>query len=323
MNGNQLLFLISQPRSGSSMVQQLLLNRDEISSSPEPWQMLSLIFTYKKHRVDTGYNPKFAVNNFNRFLNSTEMKLQGYKNRLQTLALELYNEKRDGSIYFLDKTPRYYHIITELYDLFPDAKFIFLVRNPLSVFSSILDYNFKGDYFEFLKSQDRLDDLFLAPKTIQKALDEQSNFISINYEDAVLSSEETINKICGYLSIPESKNTLYELKDEFKESSALDTKSLHLHMEPVTDYIESWKKVLNTTQKKKLAIAYLQRLKSESSFFHYDIDLLIWQVNKHKPSKRTFFNIPFRLLTQEEQKLSILDINKKRLLRKLQYLQGL
>ena len=323
MNDSQLIFLISQPRSGSSMVQQLLLNNDDISSSPEPWQMLSLVYTYKKHFIDSGYNPKFAVNNFNRFLDSTEIKLEGYKEHLKKLALDLYDGKRNGATYFLDKTPRYYHIIDELYDLFPNAKFIFLLRNPISVFTSILDYNFNGNYLDFLNCQDRLDDLFLALRKIKEGIENHSNHIVINYEDTTHSAEKTMKEVFDYLSIPVPESTSYKLKGEFKESMAQDTKSLHLHTAPVANYIDSWKKILHTTQKKKLAIAYLSKLKYENIYFHYEIDLIIEQVRKHKPKKRTFFNIPFRLLSQDEQKLSILDINKKRLLRKFQYLQGL
>ena len=86
--------------------------------------------------------------------------LDEFKKDIQKLSLKLYNYNQldKGQLYFLDKTPRYYHIIQELKDLFPESKFVILVRNPVSVFSSIMDYNFKGDINKIFKD-DRMHDL--------------------------------------------------------------------------------------------------------------------------------------------------------------------
>jgi Sulfotransferase family len=323
MYDNQLIFLISQPRSGSSMVQQMLLSHDEIKSFPEPWQMLSLIYTYKINETLSGYNPKYATINYNNFLASTNDGIEGYKQRLKKLALSLYNEKLKDATFFLDKTPRYYHIIDELYELFPTAKFIFLLRNPIAVFASILDYNFKGDYHKFLSSDDRIDDLFLAPDKIMRAVEKYSNHVFITYEEVVSSPSDTIKKLSNYLSIDFPSDATYTLQNEFKDSSSIDTKSLHVHNTPVPAYLDSWKKTLNTTQKKKVALGFLQKLRlNHESYFQYDLDEVILELKNHKPLKRSYFNLSFDLLAKKEEKLSILELVKKRLLRKLNNLFG-
>ena len=61
-----------------------------------------------------------------------------YKGEVKKLALQLYSKEGLPGKYVLDKTPRYYHILPELLELFPKAKFVLLQRNPLSVFASIL-----------------------------------------------------------------------------------------------------------------------------------------------------------------------------------------
>jgi len=59
----------------------------------------------------------------------------------------LYNRALEvaGKRFFLDKTPRYYFIIPELKNVFPEAKFIILLRNPLAVLSSILNTWFQNN----------------------------------------------------------------------------------------------------------------------------------------------------------------------------------
>ena len=65
--------------------------------------------------------------------------------------------KVPGARYFLDKTPRYHLIAGEIINLFPDAKFVFLWRHPLSLVASIIEtfgyghwqlYDYKVDLFD-------------------------------------------------------------------------------------------------------------------------------------------------------------------------------
>lgn len=319
MNEYGLIFLISQPRSGSSMVQQLILSEDTIASTPEPWQMLNLISTYKHHDIISSYNHKYAVINFNRHLELLENGLDHFKLEIKKLALELYNRHSNGSPYFLDKTPRYYHIIQELIEMFPRAKFIFLVRNPLSVFASILDYNFKGDIISFLKSEDRLDDLMIAPRNIIAAAEKHPGMLQINYESIINDTKKGIKSIFEYLQINTSGEIHYKLRDEFIESTAVDTKSLKKHNKPVKDYLTGWKRSINTSQKKIAALGFLECLKSEfPNYFSYDLDQQISELERFKPQKKTWFNLGFRILSAKEEKLSILDLLKKRVYLKIQ-----
>ena len=64
----------------------------------------------------------------------------------------MYNYLYEGALpgtgkgYFLDKTPRYYLVIPELYCTFPKAHYIFLLRNPVAVLCSILETREKKDW---------------------------------------------------------------------------------------------------------------------------------------------------------------------------------
>lgn len=317
---DKLIFLISQPRSGSSMLQQLILNSNEIDSTPEPWFMLNLIYTYKDNNITSSYNPNFAVINFKNHLQKSDDGISQFKNTIKSLALSLYSKRVTEKHYFLDKTPRYYHIIEELYELFPEAKFIFLVRNPLNVFTSILDYNFDGNYTKLLSSDDRLDDLFLAPKMINEAVITHSNNILVKYEDIVLSPKKELEKIFNYLEVKVPQNSeSYNLAGEFIDTIFIDTKSLHKHNKPTANYIDSWKKSINSTQKKILVIDFIKKLKySGYNYFGYNLDKTLEKVINHKPDKKSIFNLNLGYFTLKEDKLNFLELIKKRIFLKLQ-----
>ena len=164
-----LIFLISQPRSGSSLLQQILISTGAIKSVPEPWFMLPLVYLNKDSELESGYNHHYAHINFRRYLSNHQNSKNLLNKIIKDASLELYNLNRlEGSeTHFLDKTPRYYHIVNELLDLFPESQFIVLTRNPVSVFSSILGYNLNGSLENIFKS-DRLDDIFKALDVIKE-----------------------------------------------------------------------------------------------------------------------------------------------------------
>lgn len=320
MQEDQLLFLISQPRSGSSLMQQLLLNSNQIYSEPEPWIMLSLISTYKNTPISEGYNPNFTAKNFNFFLNAKADGLKHFKKNIKELALNIYNERKVGTYYFLDKTPRYYHVLEELYELFPKAKFVFLVRNPLSVFTSILDYNFRGKYYKFLSSPDRLDDLFLAPEEISRFIKNHDNQMLIKYEELVKNPDNELKKIFSYLSLDVPLNkSVYIVKGKFNETNSIDTKSLKKNNQPTEKYLDNWRKSIDNSQKKKLAIGFLKELQTRhSNYFDYDLDEILKDLKKHKPHKNYLFNLSFDLARKNDKDLKLFKLIKKRLILKSQ-----
>lgn len=294
----KLIFLISQPRSGSSMVQQMIMAHQSVSSLPEPWIMLPLVYTYKDSKIQGSFNSSLSAQNINRDLNNSIDGKPKYHKLVREFALEFYNIINNGQIetpYFLDKTPRYYHIVDELEDIFPDAKFIYLTRNPLSVFTSALSYNYKGDIERFLSSKDRQDDILKAPKIIAEAISNPTNNkCFVKYEDFVLNPKNEIGKIYEFLELStESTSLKYKFNDQFKNHSSKDTKSLHKHDEPVKDYLDSWKPVVVNAKVKSLVIQYLERLGPEVfSKLGYSLDDTIKKVKTHKV-KFSFFKPNF------------------------------
>ena len=284
MDDKNLIFLISQPRSGSSMLQQILVQNKKIKSFPEPWLMLPLVYIYKYPKSNIGYNPNYANINLLEYMNNFSEGTDFLKGKIKQCAFDLYElvglEKGE---FFLDKTPRYYHIINELLDLFPRAKFIFLIRNPISVFSSILAHNFQGNLNKFLKSDDRLDDLYVAPKNILDIKKSTlKNTCFLKYEDIVLFPDNIIKILSEFMGFKfESVN--YRVNDAFVGSERIDTKSVCKHNKPVDNYLDSWKKNINTYSAKTELLKYINNLGPKTiEGLGYDYKKIIKDIKHHK-----------------------------------------
>jgi hypothetical protein len=153
---------LSAPRSGSTLLASVLANHPEIQSESEPWLMLAFD---RFGRIDVrneigAWHLDKAVSDF---LGDQRQDL------LARAALAIYAGKlAPGKSRFLDKTPRYYLIVDELRQMFPDARFIVLRRSPLDIAAS-----FKTTWSTDLapegwrnNSDSKLFDLFIGPEVI-------------------------------------------------------------------------------------------------------------------------------------------------------------
>lgn len=153
----QIIFLISAPRSGSTLLQKLLVTSKNINTAAEPWWLLPLL-GYKSSLGYASYNKRIAskaIHDFDGYLNGKTGSSIDIE--IAKMVQAVYASLAPDGGYFLDKTPRYYLIVDELRKLFPKAKFIFLTRNPLEILASKLTahngtfhayYNYKIDLFQ-------------------------------------------------------------------------------------------------------------------------------------------------------------------------------
>lgn len=182
------LFLLSLPRAGSTLVQRVLAAHPEIETVSEPWLLLAPLYGLRPAGIRAEYWQETASGALEDFCAELEGGARGYRAALGKFALELYHSAagRDVS-YFLDKTPHYHAIADELPELFDDARFIVLWRNPLAVLSSLLttfrDSRFEPYLFEF--------DLFSGLENLTRfAGRTHSSLQTFRYEDLVGNGSE-------------------------------------------------------------------------------------------------------------------------------------
>lgn len=204
---NQIIFLISQPRAGSTLLQALLSNNSYVDTRSEPWVMFNHFLQLKPGLLRGGFHPGLAADALRNALgdeNDAFMELTK-KHILDTYDLM----SRPGYRYFLDKTPRYYELIDELYDLLPHAKFIVLVRDPLDVLKSIMTTWNRRSFYELSRYHGR--DIFEGPIKIAAANEkyfENPQFSFVHFQELVDSPEKVVAGLCSWLSIPFDESML-------------------------------------------------------------------------------------------------------------------
>ena len=193
------IFLFSLPRAGSTLAQRVLASHEDVVTGPEPWLLLPYLYATRDEGVYAEYTHRGAALAIRDFSRGLPGGTEDYLTELRDFALRLYGKAAgDGARYFLDKTPRYHLIADEIIRLFPDAKFIFLWRNPLSVVASNVEtwaggkwrlYGQKVDFFEGLAR------LVAAHEA------HEGSVCALRYEDLVLNPEEEWRRVFEYLEL--------------------------------------------------------------------------------------------------------------------------
>jgi tetratricopeptide (TPR) repeat protein len=201
IEGQNLIFLISQPRAGSTMTQRILASHPDIHTVSEPWLMLHPLYAMRSQGYEAEYNAALARTALKGFFEEVSSDEDAYLVGVRKMCGHFYNCALNSSnkSYFLDKTPRYYHIIPELYKTFPQASFIILFRNPLSVACSIFSTWCKEDWFNLDLFKE---DLTLAPaKLIDGIKQLGKTCLTLSYEDLLVNSESEIRRVCNFLGV--------------------------------------------------------------------------------------------------------------------------
>lgn len=254
-----LVFIFSLPRSGSTLLQRVLMNHEEIAATAEPWILLPLIYSTKKTGVLTEYSHLTSQQAIEGFISTLPDKEKDYKKIIGDAVINLYEKQcRQGEKYFLDKTPRYYFVINEISKLFPDAKFIFLFRNVMHVYASAI----KTWESESLKKVYRYDsDLRLGPLLLAEGYEKfKDKSYCLQYEEFVVSPEKKLQEICEYLGIVYSKSLLNISESNGNDLSFGDPTGVKEYNEIDKAPLNKWSSVFNTAFRKKMLIKYIKTL---------------------------------------------------------------
>ncbi len=262
--GKNLIFIISQPRSGSTLLQRVLAGHPDIQTSAETWLMLHPVYGLRGAGIETEYGAAFAAEGVREFIQNYAADSDIYDEAIRNWAQTIYGDAlgKHGKTIFLDKTPRYFFIVPELYRLFPEAKFIFLIRNPMAVLASELTTYVKGDWPVLGIFQP---DLLLAPRLILEGIELLGkDAITIHYEQFVSEPEKNIYALCERLGIAFHDSMLDYSRTPAPKGKMNDPVGIHQHTRPSTSSIEKWKRMADDPQSRHFALSYLDGLGQET-----------------------------------------------------------
>lgn len=305
--GENLIFLISQPRAGSTMLQRILGNHPHIHTLSEPWIMLHPLYALRDDGFWFDYDGQVALLARSQFLQSLPNGEDDYYEALRSMYGYLYNQtlKQSGKQFVLDKTPRYYNIIPELYRLFPKAHFIFLLRNPLAVLNSISRTWIKGSWL--LLHRYKLD-LLKAPLLILKGIEQLNGACTVvHYEQLINDPGSETTRICRSLGL----ECVEEIIDygNFEEQDWLhgDKSRINHLRKPDPKNADKWLDYLEDPQAWRLANDYLTILgKKNVSQMGYSFDNLQEKLIDFKPNSiRLWFTLSMGFY------INLLDLTKR------------
>ena len=225
----------------------MLGNHPDIHTVSEPWLMLHPFYAMRSRGFRAEYDQYWAQYALREFLACLPGGEEEFFKGVRHMYGHLYNCARDitGKRFFLDKTPRYYLVIPELYRTFPDAKFIILLRNPLAVLCSIIN-TWVEDYWFNLKEYEL--DLKLAPRLLlqgKELLGDRG--IVIIYEQLVNNSDFEVQMICKYLGIEYVPQMItYGINDSPRDWHLGDQTGVLLHDHPVDHIVDKWVQSLSS-----------------------------------------------------------------------------
>lgn len=206
-------FIVGSGRSGNTLLRRILCSNSEIHIPPETYVLGQLIKNFRKtsrlkwkHLVyqalsELEYYPEFET--FQLSLRPLAQQLLKTPKKDRSLALILdsfykyhahsfnLNCKKWG-----DKTPLNTFYLERIYKVFPNAKFIHLIRDGCDVVSSYVEaniYNNIEDAAERWSNSVKIADNFVK-KYNKKSLE-------IRYEDLVNTPKITVQKICDFLEM--------------------------------------------------------------------------------------------------------------------------
>lgn len=261
MRDDQLIFMISLPRSGSTLLQKILGGHSDIYTRSEPWLMLHPLYALKSTGIQANYNASLATNGVRDFIAGLPENGDSlYYSQLRNCYLSLYAPYLHSSekSRFLDKTPRYYAIFDELQKTFPNAKFIILYRNPLAVLASMLEETWVKTNIGNLKSY-RMD-LYEGAKFLQRDFSAYVNTFTVRYEELLLNPEHTTETLFNFLGLPNQPDCIEYGNHGGERWMYGDPITVYEKSRPDAKHAAAWQKQLAIPENRKLLLDYLQLL---------------------------------------------------------------
>lgn len=252
---NKPIIIVGCQRSGTTLL-RLILNAHSCIAIPEDASFLMPVI--KKEYLYNKISGKSLINLVNYLEASTQFKLWNYDYtgfiseliRIKEISLKdflvmMYSSYCEsfGKTVWGDKTPSFFRKIDIVHSLFPDARFIHIVRDGRDVFDSWRKMTPAMRYVA-VTALDWSYKLYKIEKSLKKIHGEKK--ITVRYEDLLERPEKTVKTICSVIGEEYEPAMLnfYQSSDYFigKHHSELIFKPL----EKSNCY--KWRKKLNTKE---------------------------------------------------------------------------
>jgi hypothetical protein len=255
------LFLLSLPRSGSTLVQRVLAAHDEVVTAPEPWVLLPQVYAMRERGAYAEYGQVPATRAILEFAERLPGGRAAYEEELRHFVLALYGRVAgDRGTYFLDKTPRYHFIVEDLMRLFPEGRFIFLWRNPLAIVASVVETWGKGRW----NVGRWRSDLFDGTANLAAGYSAHAQrSLAVRFEDLVGDALATWPVVFDHLGLTFDASVLTSFRDVSLDARMGDPTGTKRYDSLSTEPLNKWKRTLADPVRKRWCRHYLRWIGDE------------------------------------------------------------
>lgn len=235
-------FIIGAPKTGTTLLARLIDSHPDIACTTElfPFHVVGgkrkASPNFKNKLVDHGLTDMMLTRNFHPC--STEMlsrvvkeniKDNSYVKEVMTALFDLFGKNCRAKIVG-DKFPWYIGFIDDMLEMFPDAKYIYTVRDPRAVYNSAKHFLRAGRANQIVNMMLRYDE------KIEKQL-EWGNFYTLQYEDFFCDFDSEMEWLCNFLDASK-----YPLNTKAKPLYPARFKHMPNVMKPLDpSIIDKWK----------------------------------------------------------------------------------
>jgi hypothetical protein len=238
-----LIFVGGAPRSGTTLLQKLLNRHSGIYGGPE-FDLIPLLMPALMHLQKAASNGRLAA------YASANRAEEFSRNVLLELLLDRAHQ--EGVHTISEKTPSNILYFKTLMDLFPEARFVEVTRDPLDVLASHKKVQEKlGKPFKQLKIMKNI----LRHQKAAIGLIDRPNFFQVNYEELVSNPENKLRALMRFLELPfeEEQLATEHSADKILELNHQSTKAYSNKNQTKkvnTQNIEKWRQVLSFKEAK-------------------------------------------------------------------------
>lgn len=234
----------------------MLAAHPAISTVPEPWILLPLVYATRERGVRAEYWHQAAaqaIKDFGRELPEGDLDAG-----VRDLALDLYAKAAEpDATYFLDKTPHYHFIAADIIRLFPDGKFVFLWRNPLAILASLLE-TFRAGRFQPAYFKRDLVDGYRNLVEARQLAGERAH--AVRYEELVSDGEPPWRSLFDFLELDFDPAVLSDFADVSLTGRFGDPTGASRYRSLSTEPLEKWTHTLDGEVRRRWCSRYLDQL---------------------------------------------------------------
>ena len=176
---------------------------------------------------------------------------------MRNFILTLYSKASNGAQprYFLDKTPPYFFVAPEVMEIFPNAKFVFLFRNPLSIVASLIEWD--GGRWDPARYKENLFDGPILLDSAYRAAGDRAH--AVRYEDlAGGDGDAAWVGVARYLELEYDPATLATFSDVALKGRMGDPFGVERYSELSSEPLTKWRRTLANPLRKAWADRYLR-----------------------------------------------------------------